>query len=524
VFRVYEQRLTKLINTGERHGLKGARIGLEKETLRVGPDGRIAQTPHPRALGAALTHPYITTDYSEALLEFITPPLTNLPETTQFLHDVHHFVYHNVGDEMLWATSMPCVVEGEESVPIAWYGTSNPGMMKHVYRRGLGYRYGRIMQVIAGVHFNYSLPESFWPILQTLEGDHRSLQDFISDRYFGLIRNLQRLGWLVPYLFGAAPAVCKSFLAGKPSRLAELDESTYFLPYATSLRLSDIGYTNRLEKKAGLNISYNSLDEYLVSLQAALATPHPPYAELGVIVDGEYRQLNANLLQIENEYYSTMRPKQIPQGDEHPALALKRRGVRYVELRSLDVGVFDPLGVNEAELRFLEAFLVFCLLHDSPPINTDERKAIDDNQMTVANRGREPAVLLNQNGQPRKLDEWALEIAVMMEGVCAVLDQGETGRPYSTALEQQKAVIHDPDLTPSARIIAEMRRYKEPFFYFAKRWSKQHQSHFTSQPLSEDQRRFFTEQADRSLQRQHQLEALDDAPFAEYLQRYFAQS
>jgi len=524
VSRVYQQRLTHLINAGQQHCLKGARIGLEKETLRVGPDGCIAQTPHPQALGAALTHPYITTDYSEALLELITPPLTSLPETLRFLRDVHHFVYHNVGDEMLWATSMPCVVQGEESVPLAWYGTSNSGMMKHVYRRGLGYRYGRIMQVIAGVHFNYSLPEAFWPLFQTLERDPRNLQDFISAHYFGLIRNLQRFGWLVPYLFGTAPAVCKSFLADKPSRLQEFDESTYFLPYATSLRLSDIGYTNRLEKKAGLNISYNSLDEYLASLQAALETPHPPYAELGVVVDGEYRQLNANLLQIENEYYSTMRPKQIPKGDEQPAMALKQRGVRYVELRSLDVSVFDPLGVNETELRFLEAFLVFCLLHDSPPIDADERKAIDDNQMTVANRGREPAVLLNQGGQPRKLQEWALEIITLMEGTCELLDQGETNRSYSVALEQQKAVIHDPDLTPSARIIAEMRRYKEPFFHFAKRWSEKHQAHFTGQPLKTEQQQFFTEQALLSLRKQQELETLNEVPFAEYLQRYFAQS
>jgi glutamate--cysteine ligase len=205
-------------------------------------------------------------------------------------------------------------------------------------------------------------------------------------------------------------------------------------------------------------------------------------------------------------------------------MALKQRGVRYVELRSLDVSVFDPLGVNETELRFLEAFLVFCLLHDSPPIDADERKAIDDNQMTVANRGREPAVLLNQGGQPRKLQDWALEIITLMEGVCELLDQGETNRSYSVALEQQKAVIHDPDLTPSARIIAEMRRNKEPFFQFAKRWSEQHQAHFTSQPLKTEPQQFFTEQALLSLREQQELETLNEVPFAEYLQRYFAQS
>jgi glutamate--cysteine ligase len=513
-----------LSDAGRQQLLKGARIGLEKETLRVGPDGSIAQTPHPAALGSALTHPYITTDYSEALLEFITPPFADLRQTLAFLQDVHDFVYRHVGDEMLWVTSMPCVVQGEAGVPIAWYGTSNSGLMKHVYRRGLGYRYGKIMQAIAGVHFNYSLPEAFWPAYQVLEGDRRPLRDFVSDRYFCLIRNLQRFGWLIPYLFGASPAVCKSFLAGKASRLAEFDGNTYFMPHATSLRLSDIGYTNRQEKKTGLNISYNSIEEYLASLACALQTPCPAYQAIGVEVDGEYRQLNANLLQIENEYYSTMRPKQVPRGDERPYSALRGRGVQYVELRSLDVGVFDPMGVNEPQLRFLEAFLLFCLLHDSPPIDADERREIDDNQMAVANRGREPGISLSRHGEAQPMSAWALDIVQAMEGVCEILDRTAGGDAYRGALKQQQDIIHHPELTPSARIIAEMRRYKEPFFYFAKRWSKHHQDYFMNRPVDEPRRAFFAEEARRSLQRQKDLEATDDMPFAEYRRRYFAQT
>ncbi|MBA1330237.1 glutamate--cysteine ligase, partial [Candidatus Endoriftia persephone str. Guaymas] len=177
----------------------------------------IAQSAHPEALGAPLTHPYITTDYSEALTEFITPPLQQRDAVLEFLRDAQKFVYDRLeGDEILWATSMPCVVEGGCTIPIARYGSSNAGLMKTVYRRGLGHRYGRVMQVIAGVHFNYSLPEAFWPGYQTLEGGKGDLQGFISEAYFGLIRNLQRFGWLVPYLFGASPAICKSFLGGRP--------------------------------------------------------------------------------------------------------------------------------------------------------------------------------------------------------------------------------------------------------------------------------------------------------------------
>ncbi|MCW8973894.1 MAG: glutamate--cysteine ligase, partial [Gammaproteobacteria bacterium] len=232
--------------------LKGSMVGLEKESLRVNSEGKIAQTPHPAVFGSALTHPYITTDYSEALLEFITPPFHQMNEALSFLRDLQQFVYNRLENEVLWATSMPCVVGGEEGIPIAAYGSSNAGLMKTVYRRGLGYRYGRVMQVIAGVHMNFSFSEAFWQALQQLEGDDGTLQDYISDRYFDLVRNLLRVGWLIPYLFGASPAVCKSFLQGKQSRLELYDEFTYYEPYATSLRMGDIGYQNNKENEVGI--------------------------------------------------------------------------------------------------------------------------------------------------------------------------------------------------------------------------------------------------------------------------------
>jgi glutamate--cysteine ligase len=419
---------------------------------------------------------------------------------------------------------MPCVVDGEESVPIARYGSSNDGRMKHVYRRGLGYRYGRIMQVIAGVHFNYSLPENFWPVFRESEQDARPLQDFVSESYFSLIRNLQRFGWLIPYLFGAAPAVCKSFMAGQPTSLAEFDAGTYYAPYATSLRMSDIGYTNKREKKTGLDVSYNSLDEYIASLTRATETPCPAYERIGVVVDGEYRQLNANLLQIENEYYSSMRPKRILRDNEKPIHALKRRGVQYVELRSLDVGVFDPMGVNEGQLRFLEAFLLFCLFHESPPIDGNERREIDYNQMSAAIRGRDPLLYLEHRGQTIALRDWATAIVDGMAGICEILDGDEAERPYANALAAQRELIRAPELTPSARILAEMRTNGEAFFEFAKRMSERHQRYFRGLPLDDGLMEKFREMATQSLQRQQQMEAADPMSFEEYLRRYFGQT
>jgi glutamate--cysteine ligase len=524
VYEKAQQRLKKLIGLNHSHLMRNSAIGLEKEALRVNKAGSITQTPHPRALGSALTHPYITTDYSEALIEFITPPFHHIRQALDFLRDTQQFVYQHLDEEYLWATSMPCVVAGETSIPVAEYGTSNPGVMKHVYRLGLGYRYGRVMQVIAGVHFNYSFPPEFWPVYSELEGNRLPLQDFISESYMALIRNLQRFGWMIPYLFGASPAICKSFLGGAPSTLKEFNENTYYQPYATSLRMGDIGYQNNKESEHGIKASYDSLEAYIESLTCAIQTSCPEYEKIGVVVDGTYRQLNANILQIENEYYSTIRPKQVLKGNEKPTLALRRRGVSYVELRSLDVNAFDPLGINEQQLHFLECFLLFCLLHESPVISADERKSIDENELRAAHRGRDPELKLVRGSQSVSLRDWASELLKEMHGVCELLDRSTEGKPYCAALEAQQQKVQDPELTPSARMLNEMRERGEGFYHFAERMSRIHQHFFNNLPMSKEREAYFTELATKSLEDQRAWEAADDMSFDQYLERYFAQS
>ena len=326
LYQSLQQRLALLAASDIEEALSASKIGLEKESLRVSPEGGISQAPHPIAWGSALTHPQITTDFSEALTELVTPPCNSVVEVIQSLDDIQTFVYRNLDDEILWATSMPCVVAGETSIPLARYGSSNAAQMKTVYRRGLGLRYGRAMQVIAGVHFNYSFSDAFWKRYQQLLDNSDDLQDFISDQYMGVVRNLLRYGWLVPYLFGASPAVCKSFLNGQRTILQEFNSNTYYEPYATSLRLGDIGYQNNKEDLAGIKACYDSLDAYVESMQCAINTPFDGYQDIGVKVDGVYQQLNTNILQIENEYYSSVRPKQIVQGDEKPSTALKKKG------------------------------------------------------------------------------------------------------------------------------------------------------------------------------------------------------
>jgi len=231
------KRLDWIAAKGYDRLLAGIQRGIEKESLRIDSDGALSTRRHPESLGSPLTHPHITTDYSEALLEFVTPVCDKIQDVNDFLTRIHRYVYRNIGDEKLWVNSMPCILRGEESIPIAQYGNSNVGRMKQVYRRGLQYRYGRIMQTISGIHYNFSLPDAFWQtFFETHAENETRIQDHISSSYFAAIRNFHRYCWLLFYLFGASPAVCKSFAAGRDVGLQTFDDETYYEPYATSLR------------------------------------------------------------------------------------------------------------------------------------------------------------------------------------------------------------------------------------------------------------------------------------------------
>ncbi len=505
--------------------LKQSKIGLEKEGLRVTKKGSIAHTPHPAAFGSALTNPYITTDFSEALLELITPA-TDMDTCLNFLSDTQHFVYrHLENEENLWGQSMPCVIRGETSIPLAQYGTSNVGTMKTVYRRGLGVRYGRTMQVIAGVHFNYSYSHEFWQAYQQVLGVNplhtnnaqQPLQNFINQHYMGLVRNLLRFGWLIVYLFGASPAVCTSFLRNYyHHNLQMLDKQSLYEPNATSLRTGDIGYQNSQEDKAGVKANYNSLSHYANSLELATQTPCEEYLQFDVKKQGQYQQLNSNVLQIENEYYASVRPKQTPIGLERPTQALQRRGIEYVELRSLDLNPLIPLGVDKTQLQFVESLFLFCLLENSPPIASCEQVAIDSNTSLVAHNGRTPKLKLNQCGQSISLRKWGDELCEKITQCAQLL-----GEEHIQSVKVISKRLAEPALTPSAMVIEKIQSDKLSFFDFSNQLSKQHQAQYLDKSINQAQDELLKNNAIESRIKQQAFEK-DTLPFEQYLAHYFA--
>lgn len=500
--------------------------GLEKESLRVTPQGTLALTPHPIGLGSALTHPQITTDYSEALLEFITSPHANNQSLLKELTEIHQFTFAkiNQNNEMLWPSSMPCKLMADNEIPVAQYGSSNSGKMKTIYRLGLGHRYGRSMQTIAGIHYNFSFSDSFWQSLQLLHNNTQSLQDFKTRGYFALIRNFRRYFWLLIYLFGASPAVCSCFVQNRRHQLQEFTEAghTHYLPYATSLRMGDLGYQSDAQKK--LVVNYNNVQDYLKTLGCAITQSHPEYETIGIKdVDGNYQQLNNSLLQIENEFYSSIRPKRTAQRGETALQALRLRGVEYIEVRCVDLNPYEPLGITDTQIRLMDAFLHFCILSPSPETHEKEFYQGQENQRRIVNRGREPELLLERGDREVLMRDWALEILQACVQTANLLDKSSGSDNYQTAIAEQINKIHYPELTPSAKILQEMREQKKSFFQFSLDLAKQHADYFLREPLAKDTLETYSQLAAASIKEQNLLEQNQNLSFDEYLQNYFAQ-
>jgi glutamate--cysteine ligase len=484
--------------------LAAMRHGLEKESLRAQSDARLAMTPHPGALGSALTHPHITTDFSESQVELITGVHTSVQNCINELTRVQQFTMRALGSDMLWVSSMPCGLPADDDIPLGQYGSSNVGRAKTVYRSGLGYRYGRRMQTISGIHYNWSLP------------------DVSSEAYFGLIRNFRRHAFLPLYLFGASPAVCSTFVGGRQHKLQPLNHGTMYLPYATSLRMGRLGYQS--DAQATLAVSYNSLAGYAASLHTALTKPYPAYQEIGVKgPHGEYRQLQTTLLQIENEFYGTIRPKRVIFPGERPLHALRERGVEYVEVRLMDLNPFEPVGITEQTLRFLDVFLLHCLQTDSPDDSPAEIAAIGRNQHKAAERGREPGLELEKGAGLQTLTGWGLDIVQQLKAIAAQLDAVHATQDYSRAVAAAEQALLRPETTPSARVLRVMQEeFDGSFVAFVRAQSQTTRQAMLDLPMSPDDDARWRRQSAQSIQDQADIEAADTMPLDIYLQEYLS--
>ncbi|MEK9916017.1 MAG: glutamate--cysteine ligase [Betaproteobacteria bacterium] len=494
--------------------------GIEKESLRVGPEGQISPLNHPKALGSALTHQNITTDFSEAQLELITDTHQSVDACLNQLRLVHQFVSRNIGDEYLWCASMPCSLPDDHLIPIATFGTSNIGTAKTVYRRGLSVRYGRKMQTISGIHFNFSLPENVWKSLVLQTGE--TVQETKTRNYFSLIRNFRRHAWILLYLFGASPAVCQCFVDGRIHHLNDMGHGTKYSPYATSLRMGPLGYQS--DAQSSISVSFNSLGNYARSLFDALTQPHPPYAAIGIKQNDEFTQLSTSLLQIENEFYGTVRPKQPAQSGERPLLALNRRGVDYIEARCVDLDPYSDIGITRETIAFLDTFLMFCLLEDSPIDSADENLSNHSNQHLVAERGRDKSIRLNRDGRYISVKDWGQEIIEKSAAIAQRLDEVNNTKIHSEALVRATHCLLSPEQTPSAKVLHDIKEnYDGSYFDFITSMSKQYTNDLKTASMSDEQHEWFMTQANTSIERQKDLEDSNEGDFDSFRENYVSQ-
>ena len=494
--------------------------GVERETLRITSDGKLAKTAHPHQLGAALTHPLITTDYAETLMEFITPVANDIQVTIAQLEDIHRVSYQALGDELLWPLSMPCFVGSPEDIVIAQYGSSHSGRMKTLYRQGLTHRYGGAMQIISGVHYNFSLPDELWSLLAAQQGRIAD-QEFVSERYFHLIRNYKRICWVIPYLFGASPAICKSFLKHTEGNIdfAEMGQGTVYRPFGTSLRMSDLGYTNK--EQADLKITYNSLAEYVQGLRRAVTTPSSKFREIGVKVAGEYRQLNANILQIENEFYSPIRPKRVAKAGETPTQALERGGVEYIEVRALDVNPFSPIGITAEQIRMLDLLLMYCALQPSDSMSWDEQVIADGNFNRVVMDGRNPRLTLKFADYERPIADWLEDIFAELQPIAVAMDAAHQDNMYVATLNEQYKCVLNPELTLSGQFMRILQEQNLDNSQLGMRLAKAYKEQMQG-PLEFFSEAEFQRLRDASLAAQLQREQADqESSFDDFLQEYF---
>lgn len=499
------------------------RRGIERELLRTTQRGDLALTQHPQTLGAKLTHPAITTDFSESQLELITPVHSSTDEVLANLGQIHQWTAQHLADERLWPGSMPCRLPEEHAIPLAYYGDSNLGRLKTTYRNGLGIRYNRTMQTICAVHYNVSFTQPFFDTMQQVAGLQplraAAGQAYRSDKYFGLMRNFRSLAWLPAYLFGASPAVDQSFVRNQQHDLMPLGDQTFYKPYATSLRSGGLGYQSSTQAEL-LNVCYNSLENYTATLRHGITTQFAPYYALEQHKTTKFAQVNTNILQSEAEFYSSVRAKSNPPPGQNFLKHLDETGVGYIEVRMLDINPYLPLGVSPDQLNFMDLLLLHCMLTPSPEHDEGLCQEAVQNFSRATEAGRKPGLILQSNAQPLSLQAWARQLFEALYELADILDALHQTTRYKICLDALIGRVDDPDTTPSGQILKDLMGQSVSLIDHHLQLSRRHHKDFMTQPLDAAVGQAFDQMAAQSRHDFDQIPANRDEDFSDFLADY----
>jgi glutamate--cysteine ligase len=324
--------------------------------------------------------------------------------------------------------------------------------------------------------------------------------------------------------------LCKSFFSQTKNEeiLQKWDfdtvgKGTVFLPYGTSLRMSDLGYTNK--EQATLKITYNSLDEYVTGLRRAITTPSTQFSKIGVKVGDDYRQLNDNILQIENEFYSPIRPKQTARDGETPSQALERGGVEYVEIRALDVNPFSDVGITAQQMHFLDLMLLHCLLQPSEEMSWEQQQQADKNFTKVVMQGRDPRLSLQQNGIDRLMADWLEELFADFSSIAKALDNSSGNKVYQNHLADLYEWVLNPESTLSGQILRLLKEEDRDNSNLGMQLAKQYREQLKNEPLSYYKQDDFVKWAAESEQAfEERYQQDNNVDFDTFLANYFKQA
>ena len=376
-------------------------------------------------------------------------------------------------------------------------GNSNIGKIKELYRKGLELRYGPSMQCVAGIHYNFSLHPSSLKILLSSFGVQHS-----NDLYLSLIRNFKRYYWFILIHFGRSSIIDKSFIRGREHKLVKLNDCDLFMKYATSLRMSDIGYKSSAQKN--LKIKYNSLNEFLDKVRDAVIQPHEGFAKLGHRDEnGDFKQISTGIIQIENELYDEIRPKRSLKDNKRPYHLLKKEGIEYIEVRGIDLNPDESIGISLNQILFLNVFLLWCAINESPLISDSEYRRIENNNNSVIQNGNDFSSLLEVKGGKKEINESMSDIFHELEILANELDD----RKYILAIKEIKNNNYNFNMN-------------DTFHNFALKKSIEHSNRFNSYKLNKEIFDKFNKQALNSINEFNKINNKTESSFENYVNSY----
>ncbi|WP_270998037.1 bifunctional glutamate--cysteine ligase GshA/glutathione synthetase GshB [Listeria seeligeri] len=408
-----------------RKQLFSGHFGLEKENVRVTADGKLALTPHPAIFGPKEDNPYIKTDFSESQIEMITPVTDSIDTVYEWLENLHNIVSLRAEDELLWPSSNPPILPPEKDIPIAVYKT--PGSPDRKYREHLAKGYGKKIQLLSGIHYNFSFPEALIDGLYSqISLPEESKQDFKNRLYLKVAKYFMKNRWLLVYLTGASPVYLADFTTTKNEETLA-DGSSSFRD-GISLRNSNAGYKN----KEALYVDYNSFDAYIASISN--------YIEQGKI-------------ESMREFYNPIRLKNAHTDQTVESLA--EHGVEYLEIRSIDLNPLEPNGISKDELTFIHLFLIKGLLSEDRELCNNNQQLADENENAVALNGlAQPAIKTCDNEEVSLSEAGLLELTKMSDFISTLLPDDTY---FSSIIEKQKERLLHPEKTIAYQVIKHVK-------------------------------------------------------------------